>query len=137
MHTKFSKLQVGKHIVSAKQTKSSGNQLFPLSIALIGLYPLQKVQVDYQPLPKNTFVIRVNDAEYHSLIREEVDYDPTKTEELNVKLNINDKKDINDQHEWAIDGLMPWILDDVEDRIQGIMGTDPLTGIHIESLNCK
>ena len=43
MHTKFSKLQVGKHIVSAKQTKSSGNQLFPLSIALIGLYPLQKV----------------------------------------------------------------------------------------------
>ena len=104
-------------MVSAKQTNSSGNQLFPLSIALNGLYPLQKVQVDYKPQPKNTFVIRVNDAEYHNLVKEEVDYDPTKTEELNVKLNINDKTDNNDQPQWVIEGSMPWILEDVEDRI--------------------
>ena len=43
MHTKFSKLQVGKHMVCAKQTNSSGNQLFPLSIALNGLLSLHKV----------------------------------------------------------------------------------------------
>ena len=70
-------------------------------------------------------------------MKEEVDYDPTKTEELNVKLNINDKKDKDGEPEWVIDGLMPWIIDDVEDRIQGIMGTELLTSLHIESLNCK
>ena len=58
--------------------------MFPLAIALNGLHPLTKVWVDYEPQPKNTFTFRVNDEDIYSLIKEEIDYDPTKTEELNV-----------------------------------------------------
>ena len=64
-------------------------------IELSGLYPLTEVWVDYEPLPKNMFMIRVNDAEFYSLVREEADFDPTKTEQLKVKLRINDQKDKN------------------------------------------
>ena len=82
-HTKFAKLQVGKHFVCAKQCHSQ-DYVFPLTIALSGLGPLSKVSVNYEPQPKNKFSILVNDAEYHSLVKEEVDYDPTKTETLTV-----------------------------------------------------
>ena len=88
-HTKFAKLAVGKHIVTAKQ-RNAGDSIFPLTIALCGLYPLTKVWVNYEPLPKNAFVIRVNDVDIYSLVKEEVDFDPTKTEVLNVLLYIND-----------------------------------------------
>ena len=64
--------------------------MFPLSIALNDLYPLTKVWVDYEPLPKNIFKFKVNDADVYSLPKEEVDFDPTKTETLNVRLYIND-----------------------------------------------
>ena len=74
--TKFGKLSVGKHVVSAKQ-RSSGESIFPLAIALSGLHPLTKVWVDYEPLPKNTFKIRINDADFYSLVKEEADFDPT------------------------------------------------------------
>ena len=97
MITKFSKLQVGKHVVTTKQRDSSEEPLFPLSIALSGLSPLEKVWVDFEPLPKNNFIIKVNDNSIYSLKKEEVDYDPTKTETLCVNLNINDKKDSNGQ----------------------------------------
>ena len=56
--------------------------MFPLALALRGLAPLIKVWVDYEPHPKNRFVIKVNEEDIHSLVREEVDYDPTKTEAL-------------------------------------------------------
>ena len=75
-HTKFGKLAVGKHVVTAKQ-RNPGDLIFPLIIALSGLYPLTKVWVDYLPLPKNTFIFRVNDADVYSLVKEEVDYDPS------------------------------------------------------------
>ena len=65
--------------------------------------------MNYEPQPKNTFAILVNDAEYHSLVKEEVDYDPTKTETLNVTLKVNEKD--------TISGSMPWIIGDVEDKI--------------------
>ena len=58
--TKFSKLQVGKQVVTAKQRKGSQNQLMPLSIAIIGRAPLTKVWVDYLPPPKNLFIVQVN-----------------------------------------------------------------------------
>ena len=45
-HTKFAKLQVGKHVVSARQHQSQ-DLLFPLAIALSSLHPLTKVWVDY------------------------------------------------------------------------------------------
>ena len=58
--TKFAKLQVGKHVVTARQ-RHAQDQLYPLAIALSGLHPLVKVWVTYEPLPKNTFIFRVND----------------------------------------------------------------------------
>ena len=89
MMTKFGKLSVGKHVVSVKQ-RSPGEPIFPLAIALSGLYPLTKVWVDYEPLPKNSFTIRVNDADFYNLVKEEADFDPTKTEPISVYLIIND-----------------------------------------------
>ena len=53
---------------------------FPLTIALADLSPLQKVWVNYEPLPKNTFEIKVNDEDLYHLIKEEHDEDPSKTE---------------------------------------------------------
>ena len=76
--------------MSAKQ-RHSKDPLFPLAIALSGLSLLTKVWVNYEPLPKNTFIIKVNDNDYYSLVKEEVDYDPSKTEALIVSsLKIND-----------------------------------------------
>ena len=43
MLTKFAKMSVGKHVVSAKQRQGSKDPLFPLAIALSGLPPLTKV----------------------------------------------------------------------------------------------
>ena len=48
MLTKFGKLSVGKHVVSAKQ-RSSGESIFPLALALSNLHPLIKLWVDYEP----------------------------------------------------------------------------------------
>ena len=48
-HTKFAKLAVGKHVVSAKQRHSSQDPLLPLTIAINGLAPLTKVWVEYEP----------------------------------------------------------------------------------------
>ena len=45
--TKYARLQVGKQIVTAKQRKGSQNPLYPQTIAVIGLAPLNKVSVDY------------------------------------------------------------------------------------------
>ena len=59
----------------------------------------------------------MNDAEIHSLVKEEVDFDPSKTEELNVKLCINDKKDNNNEPELVIDRSIPWIIEEIESKI--------------------
>ena len=88
-HTKFSKLSVGKYVITANK-RNTGDQLFPLSVAINGLAPLTKVWVDYLPYPKNTFLFKINGDDVYNLVKEEVDYDPTKTETLKVKLNIND-----------------------------------------------
>ena len=69
--TRFGKLAVGKHVVSAKQLHSSGDPPFPLAVALNGL----QVWVDYQPHPKNKFKIRVNDDDVYNLVKAEVNYD--------------------------------------------------------------
>ena len=87
--TKFAKLAVGKHVVTAKQ-RHTKDPVFPLAIALSGLPPLTKVWANYEPQPKNTFLFRVNDADIYSFVKEEVDFDPTKTETLAVRLNVND-----------------------------------------------
>ena len=65
--------------------------------------------VDYEPKPKNNFIFRVNDADFYSLVKEEADYDPSKTEELITTLIVNEKE--------TISGSTPWIIDDFEDKI--------------------
>ena len=90
MHTKFAKLSVGKNVVTARQRHNSQDPLLPLAIALSGLFPISKVWVNFEQWPKNTFVFRVNDADVYNLVKEEVDYDPTKTETLRVSLKVND-----------------------------------------------
>ena len=123
-HTKFAKLQVGKHVVSARR-HSSQDQLFPLTIALSGLFPLSKVWIDFLPQPKNTFVIRINDADIYSLTKEEVDYDPSKTEALTLSsFKVNNKE--------IISVSTPWIIDDVDEKIQGALGMGHLNSLYIE-----
>ena len=128
--TKFAKLQVGKYFVSANARKNPGEPLFPLAIALNGLHPLTKVWVDYLPLPKNTFVIKVNDADIYSFVKEEVDYDPSKTEALCVTLDINDTQDV-------IYDSTPWIIDDVADIVESALGIEHLTSLTIIEFECK
>ena len=70
-------------------------------------------------------------------MREEIDFDPTKTEELNVKLSINDKKDNDNEPAWVLDGSIPWIIEEIESKIEVALGMEKLTSLHIESLNCK
>ena len=125
MHTKFAKLQVGKHVVSANQ-RHSKDPLFPLAIALVSLAPLTKVWVNFEPHPKSRFVIKVNDEDYYSLVKEEYDYDPTKTETLSVDLKINDKMTIHRS--------IPWIIDDVEEKIETALGIGHLNSLEIRLL---
>ena len=93
--------------------------------------------VDYEPQPKNLFTIRVNDADFYSLVKEEADFDPTKTEPLKVYLNINDQKNNNGGEEWAILGSMPWIIDDVSDKVETALGMNHLKSLLFRGLNCK
>ena len=128
--TKFAKLAVGKHVVTAKQ-RHSGDQLFPLIVALSSLAPISKVSVDLLPHPKNIFTFRVNDLDIYSYTKEEVDYDPSKTEPLVVDLKVND------QAEYAIQGTLPWIIDEVEEKIQTALGMGHLTSLYISYLSAK
>ena len=85
--------------------------------------------VDYESQPKNIFTIRVNDQDIYSLIKEEVDYDPSKTETMEVNLKVNEKE--------TISGSMPWYIEDVEEKIQTTLGMGHLISLHIDYLNCK
>ena len=59
-------------------------------------------------------------------MKEEINYDPSKTETLDVALNINDKEDSNGFAglEWPIEGNVPWIVYEVEERIETALGND-------------
>ena len=78
-YTKFAKLCVGKHVVSAKQLKGSTDLPFPLTLAIFGLPPLTKVWANYESLPKNTFEIKVNDKDLYNLSKEDINEDPSQT----------------------------------------------------------
>ena len=104
-------------------------------IAISGLPPLTKVWVDYLP-KKNIFQIKINDADFYSLVKEEVEFDPTKTETLTVNVNINEKKNSENELDLTISGSMPWIFNDIEDKIQTALGVDELKSVIISKLNC-
>ena len=75
-------------------------------------------------------MIRINDADIYSLTKEEVDYDPSKTEALRTScLKVNDKK--------TISGSNPWIIDEVEEKIQTSLGLDHLNSLIIDGLVAK
>ena len=63
--------------MTAKQRNGSKDPLFPLTIALNGLAPLNKVWVNYETDPKNRFNLKINDFDYYTLVREDLDFDPT------------------------------------------------------------
>ena len=67
--SKFAKLAVGKQVVTAKQ-RHSGDKIFPLVVAVSGKAPITKVEVDFEPQPKNTFKFRVNGEDIYSLVQE-------------------------------------------------------------------
>ena len=77
------------------------------------------------------FSIKINDEDIYGLVKEEVDYDPTKTDELDVSLNINDRKDEYEIEEWVLKGKLPWIVQDVDDKVQSALGMSQLTHLHI------
>ena len=100
--SKFAKLQVDKQIVTAKQRQGSKTPLFPQSIAVNGLAPLSKVWADYLPPPKNQFILKVNDFDYYTLVKEELDLDLIQVEVFKCKsLQVNKVE--------AHKGSMPWI----------------------------
>ena len=67
-------------------------------------------------------MIRVNDTDYYSLVKEEVDYDPSKTEALTVTtFKVNDKE--------VIYTSTPWIISDVEEKIQTALGMGHLISL--------
>ena len=69
-------------------------------------------------------------------MKEEVDFDPTKTETLRVRwLKLNDQYD--QRKGTAISGSMPWIINDVEDKIQTALGMCHLTSLDVTGLMCK
>ena len=72
-------------------------------------------------------------------MKEEIDFDPSKTETLNVLLNLNDKKDSKGPIglECTIFKSTPWIIDEVEEKIQTSLGMDQLSSIYITDFDCK
>ena len=74
------------------------------------------------------FSFKVNDEDVYSLVKEEVDFDPSKTEECFIALCVNDIKD------WAMNGYAPWIFEDVEEKISTALGANQLTCVRIHEL---
>ena len=79
----------------------------------------------------------MNDADFYSLVKEEADFDPTKTELLRVRLNINNQKSKDGQPLLTIEDSMPWIIDDVSDKVDSALGVNHLTSLNIYLLICK
>ena len=74
--------------------------------------PLTKVWVDYEPHPKNRFVVNINDEDYYCLVKEEIDFDPSHIEALKGTFKINEKV--------CFYGSTPWISDVIEDKIAAV-----------------
>ena len=104
--------------------------MFPQSIALSGLAPLYKVEADYSPPPKNEFIIKVNGDDYYYLPKEYVDFDPSIIEVFkcqSLKLNGDE----------AISGSIPWILEEVEDKMNEVYKGLPLESLEVIELDCN
>ena len=52
-----------------------------------------------------------------ALLGNKVNLNPNKAEKLGVLLNVNENKDCKGDEEWAIYVSMPWIVEEVDDKI--------------------
>ena len=54
-------------------------------------------------------------------------------------LNINDIEDSKNFHglKWVIEGAIPWIIDEVEDKIHTTQGNNPIHSIKIIAMQAK
>ena len=43
----------------------------------------------------------------------------------------------NGEEECTIEGYMPWIIDDVSDKVENSLGMEHLTSLYINYLKCK
>ena len=99
--------------MTAKQRQGSKNPLFPQSIAIAGLAPLQKVWADYLPPPKNEFIVKVNGEDYYILPKEDIDFDPSQVETFDCSsLSLNE--------DVALEGIHSWILEEIEEKINKV-----------------
>ena len=71
----------------------------------------------------------MNGRDIFNLPREEVDFDPSRTENLEVQLKVNDAK--------AIDGNMPYIVEDVNEKIDSALTERLVRSIDISRLTGK
>ena len=69
--------------------------------------------VDFAPHPKNQFIVKVNGQPYHSLPREELNYNPSLTETFSAILKIN--------NEAAHTGNMAWSVEDIEEKVTQVL----------------
>ena len=60
---------------------------------------------------------------------EEVDFDPSRIESLDVRLQVNDTKVIN--------GVVPWFVDEVNEKICRALGDDLPHSFSISGLSSK
>ena len=117
-------------ISTAKQKQGSQNPLFPQVIAISDLAPVKKVWADYLPPPKNEFILKVNDFDYYTLVKEEIDFDPTQIELFKCeKLVLNEVE--------ALSGQVPWVIEEVEEKINKVYQGKQLESLEIVGLDCK
>ena len=82
------------------------------------------------PPPKNEFVVKVNDYDYYTLPKEDIDFDPSVIDLFKCgSLKLNGDK--------AHSGGMPWILNEVEEKLNKVYKGLPLESLEIFSLDCK
>ena len=82
------------------------------------------------PPPKNQFVLKVNDCDYYTLIKEEVDYDPSQFESFGcVKLVLNEVE--------ALTGNIAWDIEQFESKINQVYQGKPLDSLEIVEMDCK
>ena len=81
----------------------------------------------------------MNDEDLYSLSKEEINEDPSNTENLETFLNINDKEDSDGFRglSWAIYRATPWIIDEVEDKIQSNLGTSDIHSLSFLNLQAE
>ena len=73
--------------------------------------------IEAQTQEQDAQVVETKKSSKLALLGNKVNLNLNKTERLGVLLNLNDNKDEKGDEEWAIYVSMPWIVEDVDDKI--------------------